>query len=216
MATAKITLQGMQNYAKAENKSIFDSFTLPEGIDTETVKESIMFEAGDFGIVYADLDYMIEAVGMWCKKWKYTFEKWNKAISIEYEPLENYRRKEHWDDTGSNTDKSKTTGSNSGNSTTTGNNQNDYKVTTYENDTLHQKDRTNDSGTSTTNASGTFEDKRDASGTYANKRDGLAYGNIGVTTSQQMLEAELEVARWNLIEQITDMFIRDFCILVYV
>lgn len=196
MATAKITLQGMENYAKAVEKSIFDSFTLPDGIDTETVQDSIMFEAGDFGVVYADLDYMIDAIGMWCKKWNYTFAKWLKAISVEYEPLENYRRTEHWDDTGSN----------SGNSKTTGSNQNDYKVTTYENDTLHQRDRTNDTGTSNT----------DASGTYANKRDGLAYGNIGVTTSQQMLEAELEVARWNLIEQITDMFIRDFCILVYV
>lgn len=196
MATAKMTLQGMESYAKAVEKSIFDSFTLPEGIDEETVQESIMFEAGDFGVVYADLDYMIEAIGMWCKKWNYTFAKWLKAISVEYEPLENYRRTEHWDDTGSN----------SGNSKTTGSNQNDYKVTTYENDTLHQRDRTNDSGTSNT----------DASGSYANKRDGLAYGNIGVTTSQQMLEAELEVARWNLIEQITDMFIRDFCILVYV
>lgn len=196
MATAKITLQGMESYAKAVEKSIFDSFTLPEGIDEETVKESIMFEAGDFGVVYADLDYMIDAIGMWCKKWNYTFAKWLKAISVEYEPLENYRRTEHWDDTGSN----------SGNSKTTGSNQNDYKVTTYENDTLHQRDRTNDSGTSNT----------DATGKYANKRDGIAYGNIGVTTSQQMLEAELEVARWNLIEQITDMFIRDFCILVYV
>lgn len=196
MATAKITLQGLQSYAKSVGKSIFDSFTLPEGIDEETVQDSIMFEAGDFGIVYADLDYMTEAIGMWCKKWNYTFAKWLKAISTEYEPLENYRRIEHWDDTGSN----------SGNSKTTGSNQNDYKVTTYENDTLHQKDRTNDTGTSNT----------DASGTYANKRDGLAYGNIGVTTSQQMLEAELEVARWNLVDQITDMFIRDFCILVYV
>lgn len=196
MATAKITLQGLQRYAESVEKSIFEHFTLPEGIDEETVKDSIMFEAGDFGIVYADLDYMIDAIGMWCRKWNYTFAKWLKAISVEYEPLENYRRKEHWDDTGSN----------SGNSKTTGSNQNDYKVTTYENDTLHQRDRTNDSGTSNT----------DASGKYANTRDGLAYGNIGVTTSQQMLEAELEVARWNLIEQITDMFIRDFCILVYV
>lgn len=196
MATAKITLQGLQKYAESKDKSIFESFTLPEGIDEETVKESIMFEAGDFGIVYADLDYMIDAIGMWCRKWNYTFAKWLKAISVEYEPLENYRRKEHWDDTGNNT----------GNSKTTGSNQSDYKVTTYENDTLHQRDRTNDTGTSNT----------DATGTYANTRDGIAYGNIGVTTSQMMLESELEIARWNLIEQITDMFIRDFCILVYV
>ena len=153
-------------------------------VSTSSAKEAYQAMA-DGGVVnYEFLDY------------EDTFDKWNKAISIEYEPLENYRRTEHWDDTGSN----------SGTSETTGTNQNDYLVTTYENDTLHQRDRTSDSGTSNT----------EASGEYSNERDGLAYGNIRVTTSQQMLESELEVARWNLIEQITDMFIRDFCILVYV
>lgn len=41
------------------------------------------------------------------------------------------------------------------------------------------------------------------------------YGNIGVTTSQQMLKDQLDVVTWNLYEHISDIFIDEFCILVY-
>ena len=46
-------------------------------------------------------------------------------------------------------------------------------------------------------------------------RDLKRTGNIGVTTSQQMLEAELDIVTWNLYEHISDIFIDEFCILVY-
>ena len=41
------------------------------------------------------------------------------------------------------------------------------------------------------------------------------YGNIGVTTSQQMLQSELDIARFNLYEQIADLFVEEFCIMIY-
>ena len=41
------------------------------------------------------------------------------------------------------------------------------------------------------------------------------FGNIGVTTSQQMLQSELELAKWNLYEHITDLFLQEFTIMVY-
>ena len=46
-------------------------------------------------------------------------------------------------------------------------------------------------------------------------RIGRAHGNIGVTTSQQMLQSELDIAKWNIYEQITDLFLSEFCIMVY-
>lgn len=42
-----------------------------------------------------------------------------------------------------------------------------------------------------------------------------AYGNIGVTTSQQMLQAELDVSAWNIYEHIADLFLDEFCVLLY-
>lgn len=41
-------------------------------------------------------------------------------------------------------------------------------------------------------------------------------GNLGVTSSQKMLTEELEVQRFNLIQQITDLFLNEFCIMIYI
>lgn len=41
------------------------------------------------------------------------------------------------------------------------------------------------------------------------------FGNIGVTTSQQMLQSELDIARFNLFEQIADLFVTEFCLMIY-
>lgn len=42
-----------------------------------------------------------------------------------------------------------------------------------------------------------------------------AYGNIGVTTTQQMIEAQREVVKFNIYDYITRAFIEYFCIMVY-
>ena len=44
---------------------------------------------------------------------------------------------------------------------------------------------------------------------------GRIHGNIGVTTSQQMLEAELQLGYWNVYEKITELFLQEFTIPVY-
>lgn len=41
------------------------------------------------------------------------------------------------------------------------------------------------------------------------------YGNIGVTTTQKLMREEMEVARFNLIDEITDLFLPEFIIPVY-
>ena len=53
-----------------------------------------------------------------------------------------------------------------------------------------------------------------ANETYTRRSE--IHGNIGVTTSQQMLESELKVARWNIYEHIADAFIADYCIPIYI
>lgn len=42
-----------------------------------------------------------------------------------------------------------------------------------------------------------------------------AYGNIGVTSTQQMIDQELKLREFNLYEKISDMFIQEFCIMIY-
>lgn len=53
------------------------------------------------------------------------------------------------------------------------------------------------------------------SGNSFDTRNGHTYGNIGVTTSQQMLTQELDIAKWNIYEHIKDCFMQEFCIMIY-
>lgn len=71
----------------------------------------------------------------------------------------------------------------------------------------------NHTGTVTDNHTGTIKDalKDDTVTTHY----GRTHGNIGVTTSQQLLESELEIAKWNLYEHITDIFLEEFIIPIY-
>ena len=72
---------------------------------------------------------------------------------------------------------------------------------------IHDRSQLDGKGTSRNHAKGT--DK----GTF--DRDAHMYGNIGVTTSAQMLEGELEVRKNNLYNMIADCFATELCILVY-
>lgn len=94
------------------------------------------------------------------------------------------------------------------------------------------KTTTEDSGSTSSNSYGsdsgtTREDGqsshtingRDTStedGTSISNHVGRVHGNIGVLTSQQMLESELNLARFNIYEQICDLFIDELLIAVYV
>ena len=74
-------------------------------------------------------------------------------------------------------------------------------------------ERTNRTGSETTGHTGTISDEGGEDG--FNDHVAHIHGNIGVTTSQQMLEAELDIDKWNIYEHITDLFLTEFVIPIY-
>ena len=79
---------------------------------------------------------------------------------------------------------------------------------------------TNSSGTmdQTTTTTGTDTDARHIGNTYNSNlnRSGRAHGNIGVTTTQQMFNQELELlSGYNLYYTICNWFERDMFIQIY-
>lgn len=214
-----------------KDQTLFDLLELPEGIDKETVVDNILLQGGEFEVLYPDPEFMRNAIGMWGRKHYYTFDKWAKAQAIEYEPLENYDRIEDWTDTGNRGETSQAR-RDSGNTRTFDNQDKrtlDTEVTTentvsaYDSSSYQPSDKaeTTNSGTDTVDYSGTIKDEfgEGSSGqTTENKTDvhtGRVHGNIGTLTSQKMLTDEYEVARFNIVEQITDSFILEFTIPVY-
>lgn len=205
---AKLTLIGMYDF----DDTLFDFLTLPAGIDKETLVDNILITSGDFEVLYPDADFLKMSIGAWSKKWHPTFERWQKALSIEYNPLENYDRQETWEDSHN------MTGSDSGNSSgqtsgTTGS-LTTNKVSAYDSgDALTTRDAIAVNGTDSTNNSGNFSNTR--SQTDGGKHTGRIHGNIGVTTSQMMLISELNMGYWNIYEKITDIFLTEFVLPIY-
>ena len=50
---------------------------------------------------------------------------------------------------------------------------------------------------------------------YENKHTYHGWGNIGITSAQELFLKETDVARWNMYEHIADLFASEFCIMVY-
>ena len=287
MATAKITMITLQKWMLSNNDDLFDGMILPDDIDKDTLTGNFLLRGGEFEVMYADPDFMKEAITLWSKKWYRTFDKWVKALAIEYSPLENYDRKEDWTDTSNRG--SKNSGRRDSGNTRTFNNQdkrtldtqNERTLDTQDEETLDtqnqrtldttvtsedtvsaydsstyqpsKKNVTENDGTDTMNNTGTDTyvhtgtdtfvhtgtdtmantgtDTVDYSGTIKDEygegfsgqstdngkttHDGRIHGNIGVTSSQQLLESELQIAEWNLYEHITDLFLSEFVIPIY-
>lgn len=279
MSIMKVTLIGLETYLSHEDKSLFDNMNLPEGINKEDVVNNILLSGGEFEPVYSEPFFLRSVIGYWSNKHYRTFEKWLNALNLEYNPIENYNRKEAWTDTTDN-DTSTSGRTDSGN-TRTFNNQDKRTLDTENKRTLDTEDKEtrdiedkttfdkttttehevsaldsstyqasskdtvdedgditvdgtgtdtfthsgtdtmNNSGTDTVDYSGTIKDEygEGFSSTGTNdtefKHSGRVHGNIGVTTSQQMLQSELDLARFNLVQEITDLFVLEFCVMVY-
>lgn len=195
MATAKLTLLGIESDLNYYGKSLFDSLKLPDGFEKDDIVNQILLDCGEFEVLYPSADFLTEAIGLWGKRWYRTFDKWLTALNIEYAPLENYDRTEERSNEYSNK------GSNSSSSDITGVD----KVSAFDSSDFVNR---NMSETNSNNSGNTSD-------TGSNTEKVRAHGNIGVTTSQQMLEAELKLAGWNLTKQIVDVFKQEFCIMVY-
>ena len=244
MSSAKITTVGFYQYMNAYNNDLFGLLNLPPGIDKDTLVNNIMLRGGEFEVVYSNPDFYKSAIGLWSNKHYRTFEKWINALNIEYNPLENYDRMEEWSDAGSrintgtvsdsgtitNTGTQSTEATGKDNFKGSGNSTSSDEISAYNSNSFQndKKNTTNSSNSSETNTINRNTRTDNLSESNSNTRTdnlsektnsdrkGRAHGNIGVTTSQQMLQSELDIAKWNIYEQITDLFLSEFCIMVYV
>ena len=244
MSSAKITTVGFYQYMNAYNNDLFGLLNLPPGIDKDTLVNNILLRGGEFEVVYSNPDFYKSAIGLWSNKHYRTFEKWINALNIDYNPLENYDRMEEWSDTGSRINTGTVSDSGSRKNTGTQSTETEvndnfkgsenstssdeisaYNSNSFQNDKKNTTNSSNSSETNTkTNSTRTDNLTESNSNTRTDNlsektnsnRIGRAHGNIGVTTSQQMLQSELDIAKWNIYEQITDLFLSEFCIMVYV
>lgn len=223
MAHSKITLVGMYRYLDGIGDDLFSEMILPADIDRQTLIDSIMLRGAEFEVLYSDAGTMKYAIGAWSKKWQHTLVKWANVLKIAYNPLENYNRKESWSDAkaGSEdrTGSRKENGSVSDVAVSNGESKGENFRAAYDTASYSPVDKnTNDyknnsSGASVSKSDGTESEKKSAQ--ESSIHTGTVSGNIGVTTSQQMLQAEWEVAKLNVYESAADLFLTELSIYTY-
>ena len=220
MSRAILTLIGLYEH----DDTLFDNLTLPDAVDKDVFINNLLVEAGEFSVLYPNFTFMKAQIGAWSLKWKETFDKWAHALSLEFNPIHNYDRYEEWTDSGENSSSNSGTNSNSvtssGNSTITEGSTTTNKISAYDSSTMQNDTETGFTGstqnynTNSDSVSGSVSES--SSGDFENSHTGHLYGNIGVTTSMQMLtDYNAGMVKMNLINMITDIFINDFCIMVY-
>ena len=211
---ALMTVEGLYNY----KDTLFNEFNVPDGLDKQIAIDTICMRSRELEVLYPNLEFFAMRIGMWSRKHQYNWKKLYDTTLLEYNPIENYDRMEDWTDTDAETGTSsrnndiKNTVSNETTNSGTVTEQNtafnaglaDHAKEISDGDTI-----TNGSGSTTENESGTS--KRD----LTHKRTGRAHGNIGVTTSQQMIQSEREVAMFNIYDIIAESFVDNFCLMVY-
>lgn len=215
MRSDTLSILGLYNY----DNTIFDLLTLPEGLDNQTLIKSICAELSDMELLYPNPEVMKDLIGVWSAGCQYEWQKLYETMQIEYNPIDNYDRTETRtlasQGTGSGTDggsdRLSTSKSHSAQEQDTG------KVMAFNSGTLADKNQTTgtssatDIETATTNYGKTKQESFSKTDTETIR----ARGNIGLTTTMQMLREQRDVVKFNLYDIITEEFKYRFCILVY-
>lgn len=224
MSSATQTLLGLYQIGLKRDKNFFDHLTFPEGINHDLVVTNILHNAGDYEVLYPDLDFMCDGCEMFSLKWQRTFEKWLAVMNIDYEPLENYNRLEHWSDSTSESNvhslsssesqsTSTSTSDSTSNSSYTDNDISAFNANTLQNDTS--------ASVNATTAGASVNDSRTLKKDNLHETDdldryfdheGRVHGNIGVMTTQAMYKEEWELQKLNLYDEIYVLFAREFLI----
>lgn len=183
------------------DNTIFDNFNMPVGIEKDNVINNIIAECAELPLVWTNPIFLKDLIASWSSNEMHSWNKIYEALKAEYSPIENYDRHEESTDTrtpdlvNTYTDRDNTytsdiyaNGYNSGNQVKT-------------NKTVSTNDVVTTNGTS---------------GSDKNEHEAHIHGNIGVTTNQQMIEAEIDLrTRYCMENIILNAFKNKFCIIVY-
>ena len=229
---ARLTLWGIYQY----DKTLFDNIVLPDGIDKDNLVSDIMRNSGDLYPYHQVSEYLKRNITFWFSRRLFDFDRMYNSLRMEYSPIENYDRiediKREYKDSGTDTETltlgSSTTSSHTGTDTdsTQGGGSNEKGVSAYNEDgyTNREKDTEthNSNNTQTYNStvtntgSGSDKTQTDYGKQRTETEKTRIHGNIGVTTSQQMIESEMSLrAKYDIYKIISREFEREFLVQIY-
>ena len=200
MAQPTLSIAGLYKF----NEHLFDDMYIPESLDRDTVVASIIMETEGLEALYVDVPFMMDAIKYWSITMRHKWDKLVASMNFEYNPI--------WNKDGVRThteteDKSSERDETVADSTASTSNNFGAGFNTTSGLTNRERDTVQNSGQVKTD-----DDLKES--TKRESKD-IEQGNIGVTSTQQLIKEEREVADINIYSIIAKDFKHKFCIQVY-
>ena len=202
-----LSIMGLYEY----DNTLFQGLQLPESLDQDAVINEILLQCAELEIIYPNIDIMKLAITTWSLANQYTWQKLYDTMVVEYNPIWNVDADITETLAGKENRDIDRTGSGSNNETI--NITDTEAVKGFNSNTWAESHKNTREGTDNTALSSkeVVNDDVDRTETRTQRRT----GNIGVTTTQQMLEQERKIADFNMISYIAQSFKQRFCLLIY-
>lgn len=200
MAQPTLSIAGLYKF----NEHLFDDMYIPESLDRDTVVASIIMETEGLEALYVDVPFMMDAIKYWSITMRHKWDKLVTSMNFEYNPIwnkdgvrihtEEENKSSERDETVADSTASTSNNFGAGFNTTSG-------LTNRERDTVQN--------------SGQVKTDDDLKESTKRESKDVEQGNIGVTSTQQLIKEEREVADINIYSIIAKDFKQKFCIQVY-
>lgn len=195
--------------------------TLPtDDLDADLLKSVIVERCGLLEPLYSEPETMKEVISIWFRSHSWNIERIINLIKTKYAPLENYDRHEDLErgksDTRNRSENRTQEYSENGDVTT--NEETERTVAAFNTSAYTPADKTVRDARTQTETGGSAEGA--TTGTEAGSENEHAinyiHGNIGVTTSQQMFLAEIDLlGGFNAYQFIAEMFSKDLMLSIW-
>lgn len=187
MTRVSLSIIGLMSY----DNGLFDGLRLPMALEKETAISYIVMRCAEFELLYPEASTMKHLINMWSEANSERWEKIYRTTVFDYDPIANYDRNEEWTESGTATDATNNDGS------------------TQENHWgFNSNDAVPASKTDITN-------RTTSEGSTVTKHNGRIHGNVGVTTTQALIQEERKVLEFNMYNMIADEFAEQFTLMVY-
>lgn len=189
---------------------------VPAGVNKQNVIDNILLECQELTVIYPDWDFMRNAIGAWSTKELEVWQKLYDLEQMEYNPIENYDRYEDELENIGNKGQTMQVGSSESTNSTTQNTDTVNRVAGFNTDSLANQSQAETNDMNIGRGGNLASDMSYSNNDQTRSRGSRIHGNVGVTTSQMMVESE-----WNLRpkvhidDYIINSFKERFCILVY-
>lgn len=229
MAQSMLSLLGMYQY----DNTILDNLVLPEALESKrsVIKDNLLMESAELEILFPDFSMLKYAIGVWSQKELPVWQELYDTTQYDYNPIWNkdgtFAELETRNLAGKETrnlaeaETRNLAGGNQESGSGSGTTEND--VFGYNSETAAHESKVTESNSYSRNSSSTQTGtiNNTDTGTIDNtdtgtiKRERTEQGNIGITSTQELIEKQRAVVEFNIMDRIVKDFIRRFCILVY-